>query len=85
MVGYAIGRAKALTARTELPGRFAVLWRALIADQRGNTSIDYALTAAGIVLGGSVAVLMMGLEIGNIFHEVEFALCVQVQQFCILR
>lgn len=60
-------------------------WRRFAADRRGITTIDYALTMAGIVLGSTAATSLVGVEVRTLFHEIEFSLCMQVQQLCILH
>lgn len=54
-------------------------------DERGASAIDYALTAGGVALGGTGLTSAIGGEVTGIFYEIEYALCMQVQHFCILN
>lgn len=85
MVHKAIDGAGALKSHCGRPARPARPWRRFAADRRGITTIDYALTMAGIVLGSTAATSLVGVEITTLFHEIEFSLCMQVQQLCIMH
>lgn len=81
----AIEKAKARALESQSVTAFAQTCRRFRDDECGATLTDYALTLGVAALGSSGFISAIGGELFGIFEEVEYALCMQVQQFCFLN
>ena len=81
----AIEKAKDRALESQSVNAFAQSCRRFRDDECGATLLDYALTLGVAALGSSGVVSAMGGEVFGILDEVEYALCMQVQQFCFLH
>lgn len=81
----AIEKAKARALDSQSVNAFAQSCRRFRDDECGASMLDYAMTLGVAALGSSGVVSAMGGEMLGILDEVEYALCMQVQQFCFLH